>query len=61
MTSNRKPRATAERKAEKISEELCGALLALTTRRLADDIRARYRCKLSTALHAVAIARARAA
>ena len=44
MTSNRKPRATAERKAEKISEELCGALLALTTRRLADDIRLLYRC-----------------
>lgn len=54
-----KVRATAGRKAEAISAELCGALLALTTRRLVDDIRTRYRVKRSTAFHAVAIARAR--
>lgn len=59
MTSNRKPRATRSKMAERIAEELCGDLLALRTRRLVGDIRSRYGCQRSTAFHAVALARVR--
>lgn len=54
-----KPRATAAGMAERISADLCEALLRLRTRRLAQDIMGRYRCKRGTAMHAVALARVR--
>lgn len=54
-----KPRPTAGSMAERISLDLCEALLRLRTRRLAVDIMRRYQCKRGTAMHAVALARVR--
>lgn len=53
------PRATAASMAERISMDLCEALLGLRTRLLVVDIMRRYRCKRGTAMHAVALARVR--
>lgn len=52
-------RATRSGMAERIAAKLCADLLALRTRRLADDIQRRYRCQRSTAFHAVSLARVR--
>lgn len=53
-------RATRSSLAEKISAELPAPMMALRTRLLMRDIMGRYRCRRSTAAHAVSLARVRA-